>query len=668
MAEKMAEKHLPHLRIKRIAAPASIYELETKGSPAQCAVPPREPNRENIAALLVEPILGKAALRHRLGRIVVSDDARNRGTVPAPALGVVSACARDSVAPPQRRARLGLGAALLSTSVSWCRARSAGPATGEPSFLFSSPALLSPPASSLSCFRFHSHSASLPLAVPLLACPRPGCPLATTSIHCQHVDLGPMTAGRRLEATMHCTPHVVGVGGRVGVPDLLLPLLLVLAIAVVFDGRGRECADLRFGEARTTFDLLLLPPPALLPSSLSPPHLLTCATASPRARARLPARATGAGRMGDAMLAASGWRTSGSEVARLMLCMPAVCLSYRGAGVGAYVVPKGCWIVRTVIVLLLSYGGGRSCGGGCRRSPSAAGWWSCAGAVGTARAPSSGKHWRNGVEGAFQRISPSAICCAAGALLAFTMIVRRGQEGRGALADRLCTESGGSRVGVLATGSRLHLRLCNSACTARKNREGGGGGGGGGTPPSSDGPANGVPVECQRFASAGRVCAGDRGPGVTVLPVTRLRLRCVSGPYLVLAGPFLDPPSVWFLPRSRTGTRTILGPRARLGGAQGAEREYNWVMSGIEDRNCLIAPFLEHLIPRTKLIRRIEHFVVFSKAKQNSPGEDMVFHTLRESKPCRHVYHLRDPPREDPAKNVAMYAQLVLAVVLLHYE
>ncbi|KAJ6492569.1 cytochrome P450 [Mycena vitilis] len=63
-------------------------------------------------------------------------------------------------------------------------------------------------------------------------------------------------------------------------------------------------------------------------------------------------------------------------------------------------------------------------------------------------------------------------------------------------------------------------------------------------------------------------------------------------------------------------------------------REYNGVMSGIADPIYLIAPFLEHLIPRTKLLRRIdtliEHFVALLKAKQNSPGDDMMSYMLRD--------------------------------------
>ncbi|KAJ7503288.1 cytochrome P450 [Mycena galericulata] len=63
-------------------------------------------------------------------------------------------------------------------------------------------------------------------------------------------------------------------------------------------------------------------------------------------------------------------------------------------------------------------------------------------------------------------------------------------------------------------------------------------------------------------------------------------------------------------------------------------REYNGVMSGIANPVYLIAPFLERLAPRTVLLRRIdtltEQFVALLKAKQNSPGDDMMSYMLRD--------------------------------------
>ncbi|KAF8155332.1 cytochrome P450 [Mycena galopus ATCC 62051] len=63
-------------------------------------------------------------------------------------------------------------------------------------------------------------------------------------------------------------------------------------------------------------------------------------------------------------------------------------------------------------------------------------------------------------------------------------------------------------------------------------------------------------------------------------------------------------------------------------------REYNGVMSGIADPLYLIAPFLESLIPRKVLLKRIddltEQFVALLKAKQDSPGEDMMSYMLRD--------------------------------------
>lgn len=63
-------------------------------------------------------------------------------------------------------------------------------------------------------------------------------------------------------------------------------------------------------------------------------------------------------------------------------------------------------------------------------------------------------------------------------------------------------------------------------------------------------------------------------------------------------------------------------------------REYNGVMSGIANPIYLIAPLLERLLPRTKLIKRIdtliEQFVALLKAKQNSPGDDMMSYMLRD--------------------------------------
>lgn len=63
-------------------------------------------------------------------------------------------------------------------------------------------------------------------------------------------------------------------------------------------------------------------------------------------------------------------------------------------------------------------------------------------------------------------------------------------------------------------------------------------------------------------------------------------------------------------------------------------REYNGVMSGIANLIYLIAPLLERLIPRTTLLKRIdtlsEHFVALLKAKQHSPGDDMMSYMLRD--------------------------------------
>ncbi|KAJ7471054.1 cytochrome P450 [Mycena latifolia] len=63
-------------------------------------------------------------------------------------------------------------------------------------------------------------------------------------------------------------------------------------------------------------------------------------------------------------------------------------------------------------------------------------------------------------------------------------------------------------------------------------------------------------------------------------------------------------------------------------------REYNGVMSGIANPIYLIAPLLERLVPRTALLNRIdtliEHFVALLRAKQNSPGDDMMSYMLRD--------------------------------------
>ncbi|KAJ7765863.1 cytochrome P450 [Mycena maculata] len=63
-------------------------------------------------------------------------------------------------------------------------------------------------------------------------------------------------------------------------------------------------------------------------------------------------------------------------------------------------------------------------------------------------------------------------------------------------------------------------------------------------------------------------------------------------------------------------------------------REYNGVMSGIANPVYLIAPVLERLVPRTTLLNRIdtliEQFVALLKAKQNSPGDDMMSYMLRD--------------------------------------
>jgi cytochrome P450 len=56
-------------------------------------------------------------------------------------------------------------------------------------------------------------------------------------------------------------------------------------------------------------------------------------------------------------------------------------------------------------------------------------------------------------------------------------------------------------------------------------------------------------------------------------------------------------------------------------------------MSGIANPIYLIAPLLERLIPWTTLKRidtLIEHFVALLKAKQHSPGDDMMSYMLRD--------------------------------------
>ncbi|KAJ7183646.1 cytochrome P450 [Mycena filopes] len=63
-------------------------------------------------------------------------------------------------------------------------------------------------------------------------------------------------------------------------------------------------------------------------------------------------------------------------------------------------------------------------------------------------------------------------------------------------------------------------------------------------------------------------------------------------------------------------------------------REYNGVMSGIADPTYLIWPLLERIVPRTALLNRIdtliEQFVALLRAKQNSPGDDMMSYMLRD--------------------------------------
>ncbi|CAK5269981.1 unnamed protein product [Mycena citricolor] len=63
-------------------------------------------------------------------------------------------------------------------------------------------------------------------------------------------------------------------------------------------------------------------------------------------------------------------------------------------------------------------------------------------------------------------------------------------------------------------------------------------------------------------------------------------------------------------------------------------KEYNGVMSGIAEPLYLIAPILERLVPRRALIKRIdtliEHFVALLRAKQNSPGDDMMSYMLKD--------------------------------------
>jgi cytochrome P450 len=73
-------------------------------------------------------------------------------------------------------------------------------------------------------------------------------------------------------------------------------------------------------------------------------------------------------------------------------------------------------------------------------------------------------------------------------------------------------------------------------------------------------------------------------------------------------------------------------------------REYNGVMAGIADPLYLIAPVLEHLLPRRALIKRIdtlvEHFVALLRAKQNSPGDDIMSYMLKD--PDMSQQELRD--------------------------
>jgi cytochrome P450 len=63
-------------------------------------------------------------------------------------------------------------------------------------------------------------------------------------------------------------------------------------------------------------------------------------------------------------------------------------------------------------------------------------------------------------------------------------------------------------------------------------------------------------------------------------------------------------------------------------------REYNSVTRGIADLIYLIAPFLEKIVPRKTLLRRIdnltEQFLAPLKAKEEAPGDEMMSYMLQK--------------------------------------